>query len=123
MRHIAIVLLLSTICAPVRAEEFLCTYSWPDQTQAHSALLDVDGQKVIMRGGLLNLEFLVAANSSTELLLYKPFTKENSGSDYPVGFTTMALDKKTKVFVYSNSFAGGDQNNHAKGSCEAVLRD
>jgi hypothetical protein len=57
------------------------------------------------------------------LLLYQPFTKENSGANYPVGFSTMALDKKTKSFVYSNSFAGGDQNNHAKGSCEVIIRD
>jgi hypothetical protein len=123
MRHIASFLLLTTICTPASAEEFLCTYSWPDQVQAHPVLLVVDGQKAIMRGGLLNLEFQVSANSPAELLLYKPFTKDNSGSDYPVGFTTMALDKKAKVFVYSNSFAGGDQNNHAKGSCEVVLHD
>lgn len=124
MRNIAIVLLLSATCTQARAEEFLCTYAWPNQAQSHSALLEVDGKKATMRGiGPLELEFLVAANSPMELLLYKIFTKENSGSDYPVGFTTMALDKQTKLFVYSNAFAGGDQNNHAKGTCEAVRRD
>lgn len=119
----ALVFLLYAISAPIHAEEFLCTYSWPDQSKSHSALLDIEGQKAIIRGGLINLEFQVAANSSTELLIYKPFTKENSGTNYPVGFSTMALDKKAKAFIYSNSFAGGDQNNHAKGTCEAVLRD
>lgn len=123
MRHIIAAFLFSAASAPVSAEEFLCTYSWPDQDKSHSMLLDIDGQRAIIRGGLLNQEFVVAANSSTELLIYRPFTKENSGKNYPVGFTVLALDKATNALVYSNSFAGGDQNNHAKGTCEPVLRD
>jgi len=123
MRHIIVVSVLSAITAPASAEELLCTYSWLDQDKSHSVLLDIDGQRAIIRGGLLNQEFVVAANSSAELLIYRPFTKENSGKDYPVGFTVAAVDKATKVFVYSNSFAGGDQNNHAKGTCEPVLGD
>lgn len=123
MRNIALAPLLTVLILPAHAEEFLCTYYWPDKDKPHSVLLDVDGQKATVRGGLINLDFKVAANSSTELLLYQPFTKETSGENYPVGFSTMALDKKTKSFVYSNSFAGGDQNNHAKGFCTVVIRD
>ncbi len=123
MKKIAIAILFSAPSLPAYAEEFLCTYSWPDNGGSHSVLVDVDGKKAIVRGGLLNQEFDVAADSPTELLLYQLFTKENSGPNYPVGFSTMALDKETKTFVYSNSFAGGDQNNHAKGLCQIVIRD
>jgi hypothetical protein len=70
-----------------------------------------------------SLDFKIAANSQTALLLYQPFTKENSGTNYPVGLSTVAFDKKTKSFVYSNSFAGDEQNNHANGYCEVVIRD
>lgn len=108
---------------PAHAKAFLCTYSWPGNAKSHSVLLQVDGQKATVRGGMLDLHFAVAADSPTELLLYQLFTKENAGANYPVGFSTMALDKKTRAFVYSNSFAGGDQNNHATGSCEDAMRD
>ena len=123
MKNIYLASTLIAFSFNASAEEYLCTYSWPDQDKAYSVLLDFDDHKATVRGGIINLDFLVAANSSTELLIYKAHTKKNSGADYPVGFSTMSLDKKTERFVYSNSFAGGDQNNHAKGSCEIVLRD
>ena len=118
-----IALLFLIISFPSNAEEYICNYSWIGKKPSYSILIDVQGKKAITHGGVLSLEFTVAANTSSELLIYMLFTKENSGPDYPVGFSTMALDKKTKLFVYSNTFAGGNQNNHAIGKCEVVIRD
>jgi hypothetical protein len=123
MKRVLLAIGFSFAGATASAEEFVCTYQWPGQERSHAALLDVQGNRTVVRGGLINIEFSVASNSPTEILLYRAYTKENSGSDYPVGFSTMSLDKQTNAFVYSNSFAGGDQNNHAKGTCEPVRRD
>jgi hypothetical protein len=116
-------LFLCAMSRDVSAEEFLCTYSWPGKSESHSVLLEVTGDRGMTRGGVINQEYRVAANTTTELLMYRSYTKANSGNDYPVGLTTIVLDKATKAFVLSNSFAGGNQNNHAKGSCEVVYRD
>lgn len=112
------------LCASLgaSAQEFVCSYTWPGESRSHATLLEVAGAVTIVRGGLLDEEYQVVANTETELLVYRAFTKKNSGATYPVGFSTMALDKNTGVFVYSNSFAGGNQNNHAKGSCTSVRR-
>jgi hypothetical protein len=64
----------------------------------------------------IGIEYEVIENSNDELLLMKRFTKSNSGKNYPVGMALMVLDKKTGVFVRSNTFAGGNQNNNAIGN-------
>lgn len=122
LRRAAMTCALLTASLGASAQEFVCSYTWPGESRSFAVLLDVAGAVVIVRGGVINEEYQVAANTETELLVYRVFTKQNSGATYPVGFSTMALDKKTGVFVYSNSFAGGNQNNHAKGSCTAVSR-
>lgn len=115
---LVLVLLLANTAA--KAERYLCSYSWIGKSETHSTLVEVKGQKAITRDNLIDIDFLVAANSDAEMLIYKPFTKENSGEKYPVGVSVIALDKKTKAFVYSNAFAGGNQNNHATGKCEKL---
>ena len=122
IRLVGFLFLFPAITAIAGNDEFLCNYTWPDQAISHSVLLDVQGEQATIRGGIINDVFSVGSNTDTELLIYQLFTKENAGPNYPVGFTTMSLDKQSKNFVYSNSFAGGDQNNHAKGTCAEVQR-
>ena len=78
------------------------------------------GKKAIEKGDLLNIDYEVIENSDDELLLMKRFTKRTSGKDYPVGMALIVLDKKTGALVRSNTFAGGNQNNHAIGSMKQV---
>jgi len=64
----------------------------------------------------------VLENTKDELMLIKRFTKSGTGGDYPVGIALLVLDKKSGVFVRSNTFAGGDQNNHAIGTGRMLPR-
>lgn len=101
----------------LHAEQYICTNTWEGESKAYPLIIEVTKNKAIIKGSTLKSEYEIASNTDTELLIYKKFTKENSGSNYPVGFTVMALDKKTKAFVRSNTFATDSQNNHAHGSC------
>lgn len=65
----------------------------------------------------LEEKFTIVGNSKTELLLYKAHTKSNSGADYPIGFTVIALDRSTMQLIRSNTLVGSDSNNHAFGNC------
>jgi hypothetical protein len=111
------------IAGAAQAEQYTCTYTWEGKREAHPILIDVQGNKAVIKGGILNIlkeAYEVVSNTDTELLIYRKFTKENSGADYPVGFTVMALDKKTKVFVRSNTFVDTESNNHAFGKCGEI---
>ncbi len=118
MKKLLPILVFSAFAA--NAEEYTCTYTWEGKQEAHPILIDVQGGKALLKGGVLTPEYEVASNTATELLLYRAFTKANSGSDYPVGFTVMALDKKTKSFSRSNTFASSESNNHAFGKCGEI---
>ena len=123
MKKLLYFLFLVFIAGPVRAEQYTCTYTWQGKREAHPILIDVQGNKAVIKGGVLNIlkeAYEVVSNTDTELLIYRKFTKENSGANYPVGFTVMALDKKTNVFVRSNTFAGTESNSLAFGKCGAI---
>lgn len=115
-----LLLIFTFIAFSAQAEEYTCTYTWEGKSEAHPILIDVQGEKAIIKGSLLTPEYVVVSNTNTELLLYRAFTKANSGSDYPVGFTVMAFDKKTKYFSRSNTFAHSESNNHAFGKCGEI---
>ena len=104
----------------VQAEQYSCTYTWEGESESHPILIDVQGKKAEIKGGILKPTYEVVSNTSTELLIYRKFTKENSGKDYPVGFTVMTLDKNSEAFVRSNTFSGSTSNNHAFGKCGQI---
>lgn len=112
--------LLIFIASAAQAEQYTCTYSWRGKHEAHPVLIEVQGDRAVVKSGIFNETYEVTSNTSTELLMYRKFTKENSGVDYPVGFSTIALDKKTKTLARSNTFASSESNNHAFGKCQEV---
>jgi len=118
MKKIIFLLIFSTFIA--HADEYTCTYTWEGKREAYPILIEVQGDKAVIKGDLLIPTYEVASNTDTELLLYRIFTKANSDSDYPVGFTVMALDKKTKYFTRSNTFVNSEYNNHAFGKCGKI---
>jgi hypothetical protein len=67
------------------ADELTCTYLWMGKTKNHPLLIEVTGNSATIRGGLLNLEFRVIENSSSELVIVQTNTRANSGRNYPVG--------------------------------------
>lgn len=97
------------------AEEYIFSYTWAKEARVHSTLIEVNGNRAIERTAI-EVEYEVLENTKDELMLLKRFTKSETGADYPVGIALLVLDKKTGVFVRSNTFAGGDQNNHAIGT-------
>ncbi len=103
-----------------QAEQYACTYVWEGQKDSNPILIDVQGDKAVIKGGVTTPTYDVVSNTETELLLYRIFTKETSGSNYPVGFTVMALDKKTKSLSRSNTFSPNKYNSHAFGKCGKV---
>jgi hypothetical protein len=119
MKILTTVLVSIMFCVSCYAEEYICNYSWTKNGKVYPTVIEVNGKTAIERN---IFEYEVIENTSDELLLMKRFTKNNSGKDYPVGMALMVLDKKTGVFVRSNTFAGGDQNNHAIGTGEMLPR-
>lgn len=107
--------------ASCNAEEYICTYTWTKEAGVHSTLIEVNGKKAIERTAI-EVEYEVLENTKDEILLMKRFTKSETGGDYPVGIALQVLDKKSGVFVRSNTFAGGDQNNHAIGTGRMLPR-
>ncbi|MBW1811693.1 MAG: hypothetical protein JRJ87_26125 [Deltaproteobacteria bacterium] len=116
MRMLIALVVALTISSVGYAEEYRGKFKWVGKAQEYSFVIVVEGKKAIDKSVLLDVDFEVVENSKDELLLMKRFTKKNSGKDYPVGMSLMVLDKKTGVFVRSNTFAGGYQNNHATGT-------
>lgn len=112
--------LLILMASLLPAEQYICTNIWEGSSKAYTLMIEVKDNKAIVKSSTLNSKYEIASNTDTELLIYRKYTKENSGTNYPVGFTVMTLDKKTKVFVRSNTFATGSQNNHGHGSCSKI---
>ena len=112
--------LLIFFASAIQAEQYSCTYSWEGANESHPVQINVQGNKAVIRSGIFKPTYEVVSNTGTELLLYRAFTKENSGSDYPVGFTVMTLDKETEFFTRSNTFAQNESNAHAFGKCNRI---
>jgi hypothetical protein len=99
------------------AEDFVCTYRWTDADTAIRARLIVDEGAATLLGDEVDVLFIIVSNTPDELLGYKAFTRQQNGSDYPVGLSVIVLDRRTGTFTYSHTFAGSSQNNRADGEC------
>ena len=120
MRTVITSVLIMLCSTMVYSEEYRGTYSFSGEGGKQEITIVVDGTKAIQKDDIFNNEYIVVENSDDELFLMQQFTKKNSGAEYPVGISLMVLDKKTGAFVRSNTFAGGDQNNHALGTMKQV---
>lgn len=115
MRTITTILLIFLFHSLVHAEEYHGNFQWEGKGKTFPFKIIVNGDTAIQKSKTINIYYEVVENTKDELLLMKRFTKENSGKNYPVGMALIVLDKKSGVFVRSNTFAGGNQNNHAIG--------
>ena len=104
------------------ADELTCTYQWNGKTENHPILIDVAGKTATVRGGLLNSEFRVIDNSSSELVIIHTNTRANSGRSYPVGAGLIVVDRVTGRMVRSNAHTDTSFNNHAVGKCSRIIR-
>lgn len=86
----------------------------------HTIQLKITGNKAVQQLGALRDTYEVIENSKDELILMMKFTKKVSGKNYPAGATLMVLDKKTGVFVLSNTLAAKGKSNHAIGTSKPI---
>ena len=102
------------------AEEYQGSYKWDGKKDSFGITIEVKGRKAFDRGEFADVEYEVLHNSEHELMLMKKFTKKTAGKDYNAGVSLIVIDKKTGALARSNTFAGGNQNNHAVGKVELV---
>lgn len=113
---------LSAIPLGTYADELTCTYRWTGKTQNHPILIEVTGNSATIRDGLLNPEFRVIENSSSELVIFQANTRANSGRNYPVGVSLIVVDRVTGKMVRSNTHTDTSFNSHAVGQCSRITR-
>ena len=113
---------LSAMPLGAYADELTCTYQWKGKAQNHPILIEVTGNSATIRGGLLNSEFRVIDNSSSELMIVQTNTRANSGRNYPVGASLIVVDRVTGKMVRSNTHTDTSFNSHAVGQCSKIIR-
>jgi len=124
MNHVGAIVaaFLGAMPVGVYADEQTCTYQWTGKTENHPILIEVTGKSATVRGGLLNSEFRVIENSSSELVIIQTNTRAKSGRDYPVGASLIVVDRVTGAMVRSNTHTSAGFNNHAVGQCSRIIR-
>ena len=121
MRIIYIIFFLFSLYGTAaNAEEYRGHFQWEGKGKTYPLKIIVNGDTAIQKSKTIDVYYEVVENTKDELLLMKRFTKENSGKNYPAGMSLIVLDKKSGILVRSNTFAGGNQNNHATGTGSKV---
>jgi len=123
MKNVLVASVLFTFTAVGQCEEYRCQYSWDGKgDRTFTQTLVVTGKKAVEKDDLSDVEYEVLENTEEELIVFKRFTKKNSGKDYPSGVSMIVIDKKSGVLSRSNTFAAAGRNNHGSGVAKLVRK-
>ncbi len=123
MKNLLIATVMFTFTAVGQCEEYETQYSWDGKgDRTFTQTLVVTGKKAVERDDLSSVEYEVLEDTEDELIVFKRFTKKNSGKDYPSGVAMIVIDKKSGVLSRSNTFAAVGRNNHGTGVAKLVKK-